>query len=120
MKRKLKVRYCKSDAKRQKSIEDEYEDDELEGVVSKFGEAQQDSLWSQLPLELKERVLHDLPTSSVVQFACTLRTEWHWTFLGGCHKYPKGFVDTYLCPILLGSILAMIQRYSIAISYIRS
>jgi hypothetical protein len=124
VKRKLKVRYCKSDAKRQKSIEDESEDDELEGVVSKFGEAQQHgefhSLWSQLPLELKERVLQDLPTSSVVQFACKLSTEWHWTFLGGCHKYPKGFVDTYLCPILLGSILAMIQRYSIAISYIRS
>jgi len=88
VKRKLKVRYCKSDAKRQKSIEDEYKDDELEGVVSKFGEAQQHdefhSLWSQLPLELKERVLQDLPTSSVVQFACTLSTEWHWTFLGGC------------------------------------
>jgi hypothetical protein len=78
------------------------------------------SLWSQLPLELKERFLQDLPTSSVVQFACTLSTEWHWTFLGGCHKYPKGFVDTYLHPIFLGSILALIQRYSIAISYIGS
>jgi hypothetical protein len=124
VKRKLKVSNCKRDAKRQKSIEDEYEDDELEGLVSKFGEAQQHdefhSLWSQLPLELKERVLQDLPTSSVVQFACTLSTEWHWTFLGGCHKYPKGFVDMYLRPILLESILAMIQRYSIAISYIRS
>ncbi len=73
-----------------------------------------------LPLELKERVLQDLPTSSVVQFACTLSTEWHWTFLGGCHMHPKGFVDTYLRPIFLGSILAMIQRYSMAISYIGS
>jgi hypothetical protein len=36
LKRKLKVRYCKRDAKRQKSIEDEFEDDELEGVVSKI------------------------------------------------------------------------------------
>jgi len=30
---------------------------------------------------------HHLPTSSVVQFVCTLSNDWHWTFLDGCHKY---------------------------------
>jgi hypothetical protein len=124
LKRRPRVRYSERDPKRRKGTVDDSEDDELAGVVGNAGDVQQDDefqdLWSTLPLELKERVLQHLPTSSVVRFACTLSTEWHWTFLGGCQKYPKGFVDTFLRPILLGSILATIQRYSRAIkSYIR-